>query len=118
MRPDRVIQKGVRTAMKQEFIDALIGICGKDYVYSSKEDVSTATEKEFELIDSGNIDDYVSGGADLSQIETDIAQIKTDITDIDSAIGNIATVLDLIMGEGTYYDELSDKVDEINGEVI
>ena len=26
--------------MKQEFIDALIGICGKDYVYSSKEDVS------------------------------------------------------------------------------
>lgn len=81
-------------------------------------DESTATEKEFELIDSGNIDDYVSGGADLSQIETDIAQIKTDITDIDSAIGNIATVLDLIMGEGTYYDELSDKVDEINGEVI
>lgn len=26
--------------MKQEFIDALIGICGKDYVYSAKEDVS------------------------------------------------------------------------------
>ncbi len=26
--------------MKQEFIDALIGICGKDYVYSSREDVS------------------------------------------------------------------------------
>lgn len=26
--------------MKQEFIDALIGICGKDYVYYSKEDVS------------------------------------------------------------------------------
>lgn len=26
--------------MKQEFIDALIGICGKDYVYVSKEDVS------------------------------------------------------------------------------
>ena len=81
-------------------------------------DNATGTEKEFELIDSGNIDDYISGGADLSQIETDIAQIKTDITDIDSVIGDIATVLDLITGEGSFYDELSDKVDGINGEVI
>ena len=52
------------------------------------------------------------------EIETDIAQIKTDITDIDSVIGDIATVLDLITGEGSFYDELSDKVDGINGEVI